>query len=559
MPWNPDPLPLADPDPRAEEFLIEMRDSTLLATDVYLPDIVPAPVVLIRTCYDKTSWLTFLPLVAEYINERGYALVAQDVRGKGRSGGASEPFTHEIEDGYDTLEWVVAQPWCKGRVAMFGDSYFAFTAWAAMASGHSALGAVVSRGIATDIQREVIYRDGTFLFATNSFWAPFWLDQFVYDVYPPLDWSHRPMADIIESWLPGRRSVFFDTVRAAPPGAAYWDTDAYAKVNPQCARVPMLHVGGWWEDFHRGQLRDWREAREATDAPQYLLMDATDHFDAQLQPDGTPYSDFRETEEGLRAYLPRYLDPAIAFLDRELLGKDLPAPALVTVEVAEAGWWRGDTWPPREMEMRRLYLADLEGAPGPKAGGTLASEKPSEEEQVEWLHDPQRLVPSLDEVPFRDLVGILPDESEVESRPDVLSFTAAATQEPLDLLGPVRIHLQVHADARKLQVVCKLIDVYPNGRARRIADGARTLASSLTAEPVEFELADIAYRLRPGHRLRLEIAASCFPRYFPVIDPDGDSWTSLTGPKVGYRLATRDLQNSYIEIPVIPGLRLTSS
>jgi putative CocE/NonD family hydrolase len=288
-------------------------------------------------------------------------------------------------------------------------------------------------------------------------------------------------------------------------------------------------------------------------------MDATDHFDAQLQPDGTPYSDFRETEEGLRAYLPRYLDPAIAFLDRELLGKDLPAPALVTVEVAEAGWWRGDTWPPREMEMRRLYLADLEGAPGPKAGGTLASEKPSEEEQVEWLHDPQRLVPSLDEVPFRDLVGILPDESEVESRPDALSFTAAATQEPLDLLGPVRIHLQVHADARKLQVVCKLIDVYPNGRARRIADGARTLASSLTAEPVEFELADIAYRLRPGHRLRLEIAASCFPRYFPVIDPDGDSWTSLTGPKVWYRLATRDLQNSYIEIPVIPGLRLTSS
>ncbi|MGI9136754.1 MAG: CocE/NonD family hydrolase, partial [Candidatus Nanopelagicales bacterium] len=222
-------------------------------------------------------------------------------------------------------------------------------------------------------------------------------------------------------------------------------------------------------------------------------------------------------------------------------------------------WWRGDTWPPRDMEMRRLYLADLEGAPGPNAGGVLSGVKPLEEERVEWVHDPQALVPSLDEVPFRDLVGTLPDEVEVESRPDVLSFTAVAIQDSLDLLGPVRICLQVHADVRELQVVCKLIDVYPSGRARRIADGACTIATPAPAEPVEFELADIAYRLRPGHRLRLEVAASCFPRYFPVIDSDGDSWMALTGPKVLYTLSTDDIQDSYIEIPVVSGLSLTTS
>ena len=86
--------------------MIPMRDGTRLSTDVYLTEASSAPVILVRTCYDKASWLTFLPLVAEYVNARGYALVAQDVRGKGRSEGASDPFVSEIDDGYDTLEWV---------------------------------------------------------------------------------------------------------------------------------------------------------------------------------------------------------------------------------------------------------------------------------------------------------------------------------------------------------------------------------------------------------------------------------------------------------------------
>jgi len=555
MPWNPEPIPPTDPDPRAESTMVAMRDGILLSTDVYLPELGSGTVILVRTCYDKSSWLTFLPLVAEYVTRQDYVLVAQDVRGKGRSEGESFPFVNEVDDGYDTLEWVSQQPWCDGKIAMFGDSYFAYTAWAALASGHPALGAIVSRGIATDIANEVVYRDGTFMYATNAFWAPFWLDADLYDVAPPLDWGVRPLSDIISHWLPGRRSTFFDAVRDADPDDPFWQQRCFTAVRDVEVTVPVLHVGGWWEDFHRGQIADWRRATEAGRARQFLLMDATDHFDAPLAPDGAPLDDFRETEEGIREYLPRYLDPALAFLDRELRKLEVPAPPLVRVEVVEAGWWEGSTWPPSSARPQRLHLADLALAGRDANGGSLRLEAAAGEESTTWMHDPDTLVPSLDEIPFRDLLGTLPDEALLEDRPDVLTFTSAAMDRPLDLVGPIRAHLWVTADAPTMQVVAKVVDVYPSGRARRIADGAVTQATS--DGPTVMLLADIAYRLRPGHRLRLELAASCFPRYLPVIDPVTGSWAALSGPRVRYTLRTSAGLPSTIELMVATDLDFT--
>jgi predicted acyl esterase len=552
MPWNPEPIPPADPDPRAESVMIPMRDGVRLSTDVYRTDASSAPVLLVRTCYDKASWLTFLPLVAEYVNARGYVLVAQDVRGKGRSEGDSFPFASEIDDGFDTLEWVSQQSWCEGKVAMFGDSYFAYTAWAALASGHPALGAVVSRGIATDVANEVVYRDGTFLFATNAFWAPFWLDNDLYDVVPPLDWVDRPLSGVIGHWLPGRRSDFFDAVRLAQPGDPFWDQPCFARVRDADVTVPVLHVGGWWEDFHRGQLADWRRACASGQAPQYLLMDATDHFDARLSPDGTPLEDFRETEEGIRAYLPRYLDPALAFLDSELRHLPVPRPPSVRVEVAEAGWWEGDEWPPTGSHTLRLHLTEVPSSAREPDGGALSPDGPGDPGSVTWVHDPDDLVPSLDEVPFRDLLGTLPDESQVEARPDVLTFTSAPVDQPLDLVGPVLARLWASAEAPVMQIAVKLVDVYPSGRARRIADAAITQGTPNGSTTVE--LADVAYRLRTGHRLRLEVAASCFPRYLPVIDPETDSWEVTTGPRVTYTLTSIPGATSFIDLTVASGL-----
>ena len=130
----------------ATQYLVRMRDGIRLATDVYLPD-DPAPVeaVLVRLPYDKNSRYVFFRWVAEIFTQRGYAMVVQDVRGKFRSEGETLGFVREANDGYDTIDWIIAQPWSNGIVGMFGDSYYGFTQWAAVSSGHRALRAIVPR------------------------------------------------------------------------------------------------------------------------------------------------------------------------------------------------------------------------------------------------------------------------------------------------------------------------------------------------------------------------------------------------------------------------------
>ena len=145
MPIEIEVTEAAPPDPRAEQSMVPMRDGVRLATDVFLPpdSQTRIPAVLVRLPYDKGGRYTFMSDIAPSFTDRGYAFVVQDVRGKFRSEGETLAFAHEVDDGYDTLEWVVSQPWCDGNVGMWGDSYYGYTQWAAVASRHPALKAIV--------------------------------------------------------------------------------------------------------------------------------------------------------------------------------------------------------------------------------------------------------------------------------------------------------------------------------------------------------------------------------------------------------------------------------
>ena len=129
---------------RATEYQVPTRDGAALATDVYLPaDATTHSAILIRTPYDKSSRYTALKFEAEYYSSRGYAVVAQDVRGKFRSTGQTVPYAFDVADGYDTVEWITQQSWSNGIVGVTGASYYGFTTWAAVASGHPAIKAAV--------------------------------------------------------------------------------------------------------------------------------------------------------------------------------------------------------------------------------------------------------------------------------------------------------------------------------------------------------------------------------------------------------------------------------
>src|SRR5215475_6763285 len=140
-------------DALADQVMVSCRDGVRLATDVYLPAGNRHPAVLVRLPYDKCGRYTFMPQLAPWFTERGYAFVVQDVRGKFRSEGQTVPYVHEVYDGYDTLEWIVRQPWSDGTVGMFGDSYYGVTQWDAAAGGHPALRAIVPRVTSAQLDR----------------------------------------------------------------------------------------------------------------------------------------------------------------------------------------------------------------------------------------------------------------------------------------------------------------------------------------------------------------------------------------------------------------------
>lgn len=552
MPFHSVPQPLGSVDDRAEQYMVAMRDGTRLATDLYLPTGggapgKDAPVVLIRTMYDKSGPLTFIPLIAEYLNSQGYPVVAQDVRGKGMSEGRFG-FEHGILDGYDTLDWLAAQSWASGGVVMFGESYPAYAAWEAVASEHPALRAIGARCISTSIGQQ-FHGGDAFNLAVVAMWAAQTLDKRIYLYDLPLDYDVRPLSNLLPSWLDGRRVPLWDDL-IKPPGDRFWRQPAIQAVRADRIRVPMLHVGGWWDEWRGPQLRDWRIARRSTKAPQYLRMEIADHQGGRLLADDEPAVNFLDTEEGIREMMPRYLGGFVEFLRHELGDGNAPAPSPVHIEVAEGGVWRGETWPPPSARLLRLHLADGQRAGEGPEGGALAAEPDGATQTAAWVHDPQDLVPMLGSDPLRALSEHLPDEREVEKRGDVLTFTADPVNEPLDLMGPVRASLQVDADAPVLQLTAKLVDVFPNGRARRITEGVRQVERLFPGEPVEVDLLEVGYRILPGHRLRLEVAASCFPRWMPVIDPGGDSWSAITGPQVEYRLTTGGGARSHLDLIV---------
>jgi putative CocE/NonD family hydrolase len=523
------PLPLGVLDERADHVMVPMRDAVRLATDIYLPARIPAATVLVRLPYDKSGRFSFMSRIASAFLDRGYAVVVQDVRGKARSEGERVAFVHEAPDGEDTLEWIVAQAWSTGVVGMFGDSYYGFTQWAAASTGHPALRAIVPRSTTTSLADGWVYDQGLFcLYAMAEWAATAWVDEFLYEDVP--DWGVRPLEQLIPRIRDGRRSANLDRWRRTPPGDPFWSEGAFGAGRPvrERVRIPVLHSGGWWDVFQRGQVGDFLAMSRAGVSDQHLVMGATDHFDDELLIGGGPAPDIEVDDEALERFLPGYLAPALEFFDRHPVGRTVAPIPPVRWHLANEGWRTAETWPPAGAEELRLYLAASRHALDGPEGGGLAPAPDRSASDASWTHDPEELVPDLIEDVWRPLLG-LPDEREVEGRHDVLTFTGEAARIPLDLAGPTRLEAVVAGEGPRMHLMAKLVDVDPAGRARRILQGGALVAEPSSDRPVRVELGHTGYRLAPGHRLRLEVASSDHPRYLWDPGTDEDPWSAEGG------------------------------
>ncbi|MFG2819016.1 CocE/NonD family hydrolase [Kitasatospora sp. NPDC048365] len=546
---TPQPVP-----PHARQHMVRMRDGVLLATDVYTPGgDGPVPTVLARLPYDKNSRYVFFDRIAERFTARGYAVVVQDVRGKFRSQGRTLGWTGEVDDGYDTIEWITHQSWSDGIVGMFGDSYYGFTQWSAVSSEHPALRAIVPRVTCTGNGPGIAGYD------TGSGPQPLWLEGATYqaqvwvdnDIHEfDVDLTRRPVAAAYEEAFAaiGKRSAGFDLIVSGIPLAPYNGPHPY-----DARPVPVLHCVGWFDNLGTAHMRDYSELdrRPGWSAVQYLLADTIDHENYFLESAPVrPEDDHLADDAALDRMIDRYTGPAADFFDVFLKGTARPESLpRVRWRLGHVGWRTAERWPPPEAVETELHLADPAAATGPVPGGRLGADPAPSTATVDWRYDPDDLVPSAATDTFLQLRDHA-DERATLDRDDVLVFTTPAAETPLDLAGPAHAVLHVESTAPTYDVFVRLLDLAPDGTARLVLRGC---AQADRPGELEIALGHTGYRLRPGHRLALLVASSDFPNHLPNSGTAESPWTT-TAPRASVQtLRTGPAHPSRLRLTVLPG------
>jgi hypothetical protein len=515
---------------------VPLRDGIVLSATVVLPETLPAPAVVMRTPYGK--WGDRQSARATTYAERGYAWVAVDVRGRGDSGGVFQPYRNDGPDGADVIEWAAAQDWCTGDVATYGGSYPGRIQWLTALHRPAALRAMVCLVTPSD----------PFVEDPTGVPSPMHINWFrLVDGRAPqyqddVDWmavyAHRPMLTMDEAagfvapnWREELRHRTLDD---------WWEPVRYQHRIGE-VDVPALHISGWYDDEEIGTPANFAAMVAAGRSGQRLLMGPWGHNVNSARKLG-------EVDFGPQALID--LDAyVIAFLDEHVKGgRPDPAPSPVRIFVMGAGEWRDtETWPPPGAATVTRYLASGGRANSRYGDGRLTEEPPATEQEPDaWTHDPDRPVPFITGAGSAQIGG--PDDYQgVEGRGDVLVFTGEPLTEPLELIGPVRAVVHVTTSAADADITAKLVDVHPNGFAQRLCDGMVRLryrdgfdreqpVAPGEVYEVEIVMWDTCVRLPPGHRLRVEIASSAFPKYDVNLGTGGDRVTETTGVLAENRL-----------------------
>ena len=526
---------------------VPMRDGVVLRVDVFRP--APEgryPVLVSRTPYDKSGsavsygWMQPIRPASE-----GYVVVIQDVRGRFASGGTFRPLHQEVDDGFDTIEWAASQVWSNGRVGTYGLSYLGATQWLAASATPPNLQCMVPGVTASDYYDGWTYQGGAFELSFNLMWS---LSAFAVPELLKADLTPqrreqliRPLYTILfDHWpalrtLPARElpAIAHDLVAPYykewldhPLRDDYWQRVNIEEAHPRI-HVPALNLGGWYDLFIRGTLRNFagmraNGANERARDGQRLLVGPWAHGTALTARTGNrvfgPSATVLLDDLHLR-WFDHWLKDAPNGVER-----DKP----VRLFVMGANQWKEfDSWPPPEAASLRLYLHSNGAAATAAGDGGLSAEPPSAERPDPFIYDPLNPCPTVGGPLFPSPSDVPPgpfDQREVERRPDVLCYTTAPLERELLVAGPVSLRIWAASSALDTDFTAKLVDLEPGGTAwnlcdgivrARYRDGFDRVSLLRPGEPVELEidLGGTANLFRAGHRIRIEVSSSNFPRF----------------------------------------------
>jgi putative CocE/NonD family hydrolase len=495
---------------------VPMRDGVRLFANVYLPnETARVPAILVRTPYGKGADIT--PHYQAFV-DHGYAVVVEDVRGRYESEGAFQPLTQETNDGDDTLNWVARQTWSNGKIGMMGGSYVGIVQWKAALANNPHLKAIFPVVSGYDDYRDRYYSTGGALKLGNRLeWmaenlrAPGYHQDFGKFVL------HLPVRSADVAAL-GWTSPMYRDIIDHPVFDAFWRAIS-TKEHLDKVKVPVFAVGGWYDNFVESDLEAYA-ARRKTNGLSRILIGPWAHNMS------VPFDD---VDFGPDSAVPvRALQ--LEWFDQFLMGKDtaLLSQPPVKIFVMGANKWREETaWPPEEARTKLLYLESGGKANSVEGDGGLTEGPAREVEADRFVFDPYEPVPTRGGAvccnpkifPWGPL-----DQRMVELRKDVLVYSTHPLKRDVEVIGPVQAVLYVATSARDTDFTAKLVDVFPDGTARMLTDGILRMRYRNSLEKPELAKPGDIYRVTvdagvtsnvflKGHRIRVEISSSNFPRF----------------------------------------------
>ncbi len=486
-------------DSRKQVFLMPMSDGVGIYTELYLPlGQGPFPTIYFKTTYG--------PEKSQGSFDSGYVQVVQLQRGRGGSEGVGFCFISDVQDGYDAIEWIRAQPWSNGKIGGQGVSGPGIVSEVVAASGTDGMTSQWV-GLSTGNIFETVFQGGAYREALVDGW-------FINVGY---DYNYH-----------------LTQIEAHPFYDAFWepsnlaDPDVYTQV-----KVPGLRLSGWYDAFSNGAIEGFMNLQDHgagnAQGNQYLIMGPwihgiTNNIGELTFPESCKFPPAAMHSGPWNAYWLKGEVNEVATQPHVIywVMGDVDDPR------SESDWniWRTrDDWPPPATETA-FYLSEP---------GTLTTQLGTQNQSTTYTFDPNNPVPTLggNNYIFVGTNGPY-DQAPIENRPDVLLYTSGPLSKPLEITGRIRAQLYVSSNRIDTDFTAKLTDVYPDGRSMLIGDGiirARHRQSPSTevfltprqVVPVEVDLWSTSIVINEGHRLRVAISSSNSPR-FDVNPNTGQAW-----------------------------------
>jgi len=587
-----------------QKIMMPMRDGIRLATDIYRPKTdKKVPIIFSRTPYNFNSWgdgerKTRTAGRALEAVERGYAYVVQNERGRYFSEGEWDILGLPLTDGYDAFSWMKDQSWSNGKIGTYGCSSTAEWQMAVAALDHPSLAAMVPQSYGAGVGRigDINEQGNWFRGGAEQMLFFAWLygvehDKFkpripagatqedlirisrFYDLAPenpPIDMSealsHLPIQDIIKN-INGKSEIFDQMIRRKPNDEAWFNGGIYH--DDMEIKVPSFWFASWYDVSITPNLALYNHVRNnAKDAStrdnQYLVIAPTLHCRYTRATENTMVGERSVGDARLN-----YDEQIYGWFDLWLKGEQNDfkekTPRVQYYTMGSNEWQASDTWPPENSTLTSYYLNSGGKANSFFGDGKLTTTKAKVDAPDSFTYDPMNPVPSYGGnvcCTGNAIKGGAFDQRQMETRNDILVYTTDILEEGVEVSGFIESTLYVSSDAKDTDFTIKLVDVYPDGRAYNLDETIQRVRYREGYETEVFMEKNKVYKLdltpmstsnyfKKGHRIRIEISSSNFPRFARNLNTGGNNYDEKKGVVAHNKVHHSSEHPSLIRLPIV--------